>query len=277
MCGIDEWVRENKYMSDYLFQKITSELGEHSDVIERVSLFLGGEALLDNKLERRISSLLNKKIKNVYFTTNASLLDCDRAKKILESGVTQVDISIDSLNREVYEKIRVHLKFDEVLENTLQFVKLRNEGDYKTRIRIRITEMLCNKHEIEQMINFWNEILDISKGDLVYAKSLNTTFISSNINDSKFSFIGVNEYLDNFSSCNLLPCYALWNTAVIFSDGRVGMCCVDMGRNFIFGDLKRQTLEDVWRNSETLLSIRAKHLKEGRGSIEVCKNCNVWA
>ncbi|MCI5968196.1 MAG: radical SAM protein [Helicobacter sp.] len=276
MCAIEEWDREDKYMNDDLFHRISNELINHSNVIERVSIFMGGEALLDKKLESRIKKLSTNGIQNIYFTTNASLLDATRAKEILESGVTQVDISIDSLNKEIYEKIRVNLKFDVVLENTLRFIKLRNAGDYKTRIRIRITEMLCNRDEVESMEEFWNGVLDSKRGDAVYSKRLNTKFTDTNISKNASDFIGMKEYKQEAFDCNAYPCYALWNTSVILSDGRVGMCCVDMGRSVIFGDLKTQTLQDVWQNSKALLKMRQVHLQGGRGCIAVCENCDTW-
>lgn len=279
MCAIEEWTRENKYMNDDLFAKIANELISYAEVIERISIFLGGEALLDKKLEQRIFNLLKNGIKNIYFTTNGSLLDKDRAKSILESGVTQVDISIDSLKKEIYEKIRVNLNFDSTLKNVLNFIALRDSGNYKTRIRIRITEMLCNREDMQSMEEFWKGVLNLNKGDRVYAKRLNTKFVDTNVSASNARFIGMEDYAKDFERAinyNTLPCYALWNTAVILSDGRVGMCCVDMGRNVIFGDLKKQSLKEVWQDSKTLLNMRERHLKYGRGSYDVCKNCDTW-
>lgn len=279
MCAIEEWPREDKYMNDDLFEKISNELICYTDVIERISIFMGGEPLLDKKLEYRILSLLNNGVKNIYFTTNGSLLDKNRAKSILESGVTQVDISIDSLKKEIYEKIRVNLNFDSTLENVLNFVSLRDSGNYKTRIRIRITEMLCNREEIRSMEEFWKGVLNLNKGDRVYAKRLNTRFVNTNVSGTNAEFIGVDEYVKSFGDTidyNMLPCFALWNTAVILSDGRVGLCCVDAGSNVILGDLRKQSLKEVWRDSKVLLHIREKHLKSGRGSYDVCKNCDTW-
>ena len=54
----------------------------------------------------------------VRITTNASLLHLrDNYKKLVDSDVCEVDISIDGYNKEKYEKIRVGGKYEITTEN----------------------------------------------------------------------------------------------------------------------------------------------------------------
>lgn len=273
MCGINEWHRETNKMSDSLFLKVSNELFEYKDVIQRVSVFLGGEPLLDKKLAEKISILKNGGIKNVFFTTNASLMFKDRALEILESGITQIDISLDSLKKEIYEKIRVGLKFDEVINNVLGLIELRNSGNFDTRIRIRITQMDCNANEIEDFRKFFKD--NFKEGDSVYSKNLNTFFMEGELKDDVKQFTGFSKYKSDEFIYPKLPCYTLWNTMIILSDGRVGLCCVDMGRNVILGDLRKNTIKEVWQG-ESYKKIREIHLKDGRGAMKECTNCATW-
>ncbi|MDE5602734.1 MAG: radical SAM protein [Helicobacter sp.] len=276
MCGIEEWKRENAKMEDWIFEKILAEIKEHIGEIQRVSAFLGGEPLLDKGIAKKIALLKQAKVPSVYITTNASLLDRDRALELLQSGIDQVDISFDSLDQQIYEKIRVNLKFKVVRDNILSFIALRNQGGYKTRIRIRMTEMDCNNKELQRMQEYFAPYL-ILEGDCVYSKDLQVAFMESGITQEKKDFVGEKSYALSKLNCEALPCYAIWNTIVILSDGRVGLCCVDMGRNVIIGDLRKSSIQEIWRESKELRAIRKTHLEVGRGGVLVCKGCNTWS
>ena len=53
MCTIDDWDRRDGLMKDALFEKIAAEIGDHADVVKRVSLYRDGEPLLDKKLSAK--------------------------------------------------------------------------------------------------------------------------------------------------------------------------------------------------------------------------------
>jgi len=68
-------------------------------------------------------------------------------------------------------------------------------------------------------------------------------------------------------SC-LLPFYHFY----IRPDGKVGLCCVDALAKYTLGDVSVQSLKDVWY-SDDYGKIREK-IREGRDTLEVCKNCD---
>lgn len=273
MCGINDWKRNKNYMEDNLFYKISDEIIENRDKVERVSIYLGGEPLLDKKLSDRIR-YLKKGIDNIYFTTNAALFDKDRIFDILDSGVSQIDVSFHSVNKDKYERIMKNLSYDRTLKNVEDLILIRNKYNYKTRIRIRAIEMTLNRSEMEDLINFWNERLDYDRGDIVYAKDLNYQFVS-NRNLRNTDILGSLDKHANDVEVNDKPCYALWNTATILSDGRLALCCVDMGRKHTFGDLNNESLKELWK-SDFISGIRNNHLNSGRGCMNVCRDCNTW-
>ncbi|MEQ9566734.1 MAG: radical SAM protein, partial [Pseudomonadales bacterium] len=106
-----------RLMSDALFDKICEEITPYADQMRRVTIQLLGEPLLDKKLESKISRLKKIGIKEVFFSTNGSLFTDKRAVSILESGVDEVDFSVDGATKETFEKIRVGLNYDEVVDN----------------------------------------------------------------------------------------------------------------------------------------------------------------
>lgn len=90
----------------------------------------------------------------IMVQTNGTILSA-RVKEILEKGNFQIGISIDSLQKEVYEKIRINANFEKVMEN-LKYFK-----DYSKRKRTRFSLSMCmmrqNWKEVPDFIRFCNE------------------------------------------------------------------------------------------------------------------------
>ena len=55
-------------------------------------------------------------------------------------------------------------------------------------------------------------------------------------------------------------------------DGRVVPCCFDFDAKVVLGDLKTQTMEEIW-NGPAYIELRKAEL-EGRNRSELCANCN---
>ena len=141
MCTVNEWNQEksdNFTMSLELFEKFAQEVKEHIDWIDTICLNRDGEPTLDKYLVQRVQMLKDIDVKKVTFSTNAQLLTTDLSQKLLDAGLDDIMISMDSIEKVTYESIRKKLSFDKVLNNILNFIHLRNKGNYKTTIRIII-------------------------------------------------------------------------------------------------------------------------------------------
>ena len=57
MCGIDFDKKEKAIIKKDLFEKITPEISQHRNHVEKVMLYLDGEPLMDKKLPEKIRSL----------------------------------------------------------------------------------------------------------------------------------------------------------------------------------------------------------------------------
>ena len=262
MCTIDDWQRKTPTMKDSLFNKIVDELREHSDIIQRVSLYRDGEPLLDKKLPKRVQLLKDNGIKQVSIATNVSLLNEKRSIDLLESGIDLVKMSIDSLDKNIFESIRVRLDFDEVIENAKRFIELRDRISPNTRIWMRMIRQKSNIDEWPYYEQYWSKYLN--KNDRIYYHNI-------------FNWGG---QLDGFSPVKStyepnLPCVSLWSLFVIFGDGKVPLCNVDYNNKFPLGDVTKSSIEEIWRSS-LLNKYRDMHLGHKKDNISICQNCNVW-
>ena len=262
MCTIADWERGYTPMTDNLFNKIAAELAEHAHQVERLSLYRDGEPLIDKKLADRVAMVKEGGIKNVSISTNVSLLSETRAKDLLHAGLDNIILSIDSLKKKVFESIRVRLVFEEVMENALRFIDLRNQIRPETQIWIRMIRQEGNRDEWPAFQSYWGQ--RTGENDRVYYH---------NIHNWGGQLQGFRPILKSFEPS--LPCVALWSLLVIFSNGDVPLCNVDFNNNYPSGSVLTHSIEEVW-HSKVMNQRRDWHMAGEKGRIKPCENCNVW-
>jgi len=262
MCTINDWERNYSTMKDEVFNKISDELIENKNFLKRVSLYRDGEPLLDKKLASRINKFTQAGFHNTSIATNVSLLNEKRSKDILEAGLGLVVMSIDSLKKDIFEKIRVRLIFEEVRDNTIKFLHLRDKINPNCRVWIRMIRQENNKDEFNSYYDFWKKYT--SEKDRIYYYNI-------------FNWGG---QLDNFKPMEKsyepnLPCVALWSLMVFFTNGDVPLCNVDYNNKFPTGNIMNSSIKEMW-NSKIMQNRRKLHMNSDKKSNKICKDCNVW-
>ena len=262
MCTIDDWERGAKPMTDDLFKKIAAEIIDHSSEVKRVSLYRDGEPLIDRKLPARVAMLKDGGIGNVAISTNVSLLNAERSRALLGAGLDTIIMSIDSLNKEVFEGIRVRLKFEQVLENALRFIELRNKIRPQTKIWMRMIRQSSNMGEWDDYHKYWAARL--SEQDRIYYHNI-------------FNWGGqLKVYQPIARSLEpSLPCVALWSLLVVFCNGDVPLCNVDYNNKYPVGSVVNSSIAELWQ-SKLSNERRELHLTGQKSCISLCADCNVW-
>lgn len=262
MCGIDFDSKKKGVMSDELYEKITSEIGKHKDHVEKVMLYLDCEPLLDKKLSMRIKNMKEAGVKKVNIASNASLLDRERASQLIEAGLDEIYVTIDSLKKDVFEAIRPGLNFDTVYKNFTEFINIRNKLNPKLIIRVQMIMQESNKNEAELFTKHWERLLDDNDQIIVQrAHNWGSTVETMEFGDENI--------------INNVPCIALWGTLCIHVDGEVGLCCMDTNTTIPVGNTRSQTISEIW-SGKPLNDIRTKHIEGQRCKIPICDGCTVW-
>ena len=262
MCGIDFEKKKKAVMSDELFDKVTAEIAQYGDHVEKVMLYLDCEPLLDKKLPSRISKMKEAGIKNVNIASNASLLDDTRATQIIDAGLDEIYITIDSMKKDVFEAIRPGLKFETVYKNTVDFIKLRNQLNPGLTIRVQMVLQDMNSGEAEFFTDHWVPLVN-PNDQVVVQKGHNW---GSTVEIKRFG---------GEDTVNDIPCIALWGTFCFHVDGEVSLCCMDTNNTESIGNVATQTIAEVW-HGEPLKSIREKHISGIRYEIPICDGCTLW-
>lgn len=245
---------ENKeaLMDVGLYKKIIDEASKNNLHALEVSLF--GEPCLRKDLPELLSYARRKGILDIRMHTNGALLSENISKKLLEAGLTFIQISLDANSKEVYEKIRVGGDFKTVKKNCLNFIKLKNSRRLSYPIvKVSFIRMEDNKKEIKEFIEFWkNKVNYISIQENIDFKNLlqeNKRAINSNF-----------------------VCPQLFQRLVVQWDGTVTPCCVDANNTLKLGNIKENSLKEIW-NSKKLKAIRELHLSFNYHKIPVCSVC----
>ena len=106
-------------------------------------------------------------IKKIVITTNGYHLD-EKAKKLVESGLNGINISIDSLDRNIFKNITGHDRLPEILKGiqNLQYLNFEN-------IKINAV-LLKNINASEKDFDAWGDFIKINKVDLRYIELMQT-------------------------------------------------------------------------------------------------------
>ena len=99
-------------------------------------------------------------------------------KRLLDTGLHMIDVSIDAFHNETYKKVRVGGDLDVTKKNVLKLLKLNNQSFGKTKIIISFVEQKENTSEIDLFKEYWSK----EGADEVLIRKLHTNS-GSNKND----------------------------------------------------------------------------------------------
>jgi MoaA/NifB/PqqE/SkfB family radical SAM enzyme len=247
-CPRDEMHRRQGVMDFELFRKVVDECAALGITHVRVHNY--GEPFLDRELVEKVRYAKSKGIAEVGMISNGSLITEEIARGMIDAGLDAINISVDAAGKEVFESTRLHLKYDDVIGNIRTLARLRKESG-RTHPKLILSFVRQNNSADEQaFIDEWRQVADkIHITDLHnWAGTLNDH------TDVQF------------------PCYRLWLTFTVLWDGRVSMCCADFDGRHIFGDLRSQTIAEVW-NDPLYRAARRQHLESGGPGI--CRSCDL--
>ena len=250
-------VRSLGDMSSDLWGKILKELaqsGSHHTLITHGA----GEPLLYPRLFELLAAAKALPNLTVGFMTNVMLLTPDVSREIMRLGVDWLAFSVDGVEPESHARYRRGSDL-EVIEKHLSYLIHLKKKQGKN-IPVLSFNMVCLPEiadQEEQYVARWLPHavhVMISKYRPVGSKRLTAAKLPS----SRF------------------PCPNIFRQMVVGWNGEVALCCEDIHAEVKLGDLKTQTLDEVW-NGERLREIREIHKLGLYEQIPFCKDCDTWA
>jgi radical SAM protein with 4Fe4S-binding SPASM domain len=247
------------YMEADLFRRIIDEfslIARNYPVRGHVIFCNMGELFVDPNVFSKISYVLNSDLE-LIIQTNASLLTPERTDKLIAVGFKgPIYISCHGITPSVYKYV-MGLDINKTLNNIDYLVKHYP----KDLIQIRAILYRWPVGEVLKVKRYWKD-RDIRVK--IFLPNSRTGLVSNCIS-WRLKYPG-----DMLRGCKkTLP---LRDMVVAFN-GDVILCCEDMGRKVILGNLKEKSIQEVW-NSEQAREILEK-IFLGRQSEDdfICKQC----
>jgi radical SAM protein with 4Fe4S-binding SPASM domain len=252
-----------------LIKKTIDEISELS--CESIK-FSGGEVLLRDDLPEIIKYTKSKDM-NVSITSNGTLIDEKAAKKLVESGIDQVTISVDSFNETEHddmvgvkgawkrstgafslllkESARLNKKIELVLQCVVSkenYKKLPGMIELANKLSVnKVSFIPYNEGHLEDKSSSPSEEEIKEFNEIIFPeiKKISDKYNISIINPAYFAFKGFNG--EHYKK---KPCYIPWINYYIAPNGEVYACCSSKAEGFKIGSIKQNNLKDIIHSKE---------------------------
>ena len=234
------------------FKKVVDEADDLG--IGAVTMGSRGEPTLHKQLGEMLEYISNKKnIYEVKLNTNATFLNEKVSEIILKNNINQMVISADHYEKETYEKLRKNSNFEKILKNIDTLYKMRSEQYPNSITEIRVSGVDFEKKlDKKKFKDFWIKRSDhVSAGDPLERWDTYNNDVHLDIND---------------------PCEQLWDRMYVWFDGKVNPCDADYKSKLSFGNLKDNSIKNVWNNKQVEL-LRESHICGSRSNYDPCNKC----
>jgi radical SAM protein with 4Fe4S-binding SPASM domain len=245
-----------------LYRQVIDDLAQFPRRVKKIHLYKEGEPLLNPRLPDMIAYAKRKNVaERLDFTTNGSLLTPDLSLALIDAGMDRINISIEGLDDAAYERNSgVKADFKKIRENIAFLYTHKAQchiyckiidvalGEYAADDYYRLFDNICDEYAIERLSACWPEFDPPRENGVELQSVHNLPGPPAEICPIVFHHMGIN------------------------SDGTVSPCYIDWNRKLIIGDVRKQSLVDIW-NGEALRELRFSHLRLEHGGNPTCGSC----
>lgn len=246
-----------------VFTKIIDDLGQFDRPIKVLRMYKDGEPFLNKKLAEMIAYA--KKSGHVQYidtTTNGSLLTTERLAAVIEAGLDKINISVDGMNREQYRQF-TGFDFDfDYFVDTIKWL-YANKGDCEVVVKIP-GDLITEPQKKEFLDTFGDHC------DRIFIENFAPCWPEFDVEAHTGVKITQGIYQQAVTPTDTCP-YIFYSISVN-SDGLVSSCFLDWGRKLVVGDVKTQSMKEIW-HSDALNALRRQHLEGRRKENPVCSQC----
>lgn len=196
--------------------------------------------------------------------TNGSTLNEENRKRLINSGISRVQFSFESLDKETNENIMRGSFFERDIMNILKTIlEIRKE---KKKIYLSISRVKIEESEKYAKVSkqFWEKIPidNYYEGPLLSLQDDSAMFQSRE------------------NEIHYLPCANPWTDVKISATGDIVACIQDFSSKYCLGNINDQPLMEIL-NSEKAILFRKAMLTGDWAYLDSvgysgCKKCNTW-
>jgi hypothetical protein len=250
---------EHATMSEERYLRILADL--RGGGVERLSLFLMNEPLLDRRLPgwiARARAELPEVTLGLF--TNGSALDGARASALASAGLDELSISVHGFDATTYERVMAGLSFERARRNLDEVLDAAAAGQLDP---MHVQIVTGDVPEVART----TDVAPLRYRDRVVLKAFS----------NERAAVGV--AADVPSTAGLIadsPCQRPFVKLYVLTTGECVLCNVDWRRTVILGrvgDAGGSTVADVWRG-EPYMAVRLEHFTGAFARASICRRCD---
>ena len=224
------------------------------------------EPLIRQDLDQFVKCAAEKGILDIIITTNGTLLTKEVSKKLIEAGITKVNVSLDAFTEDTYEKVRVGGDFNITKQNILDFIAIRNQlGKKIPKLKVSFVRTKINDHEREDFVKYWKDKVD----GIGIQNMLNPFTYGRFKDDSKKELLEIDQGHQDKTN---FKCPEPNKRMTLRGNGDVIGCCSLSAMDLVVGNWKNNNLEEIW-NGEKMRELREIHKNGDYEKNPICKVC----
>lgn len=257
-----------KHMDFDMYKKVIQQLSELPQGIKRIVFSGLGEPLMNPRLPEMVKLAVDSKIADrVEIITNGVLLKPELSNKLIEAGITNINISIQGVNAEQYEETcGVKINFDEFVNN------LRYLYNNKKNVQIYIKAIDATLKSKEDEKTFFDIFGNIS--DRIYIEHL--IVMQQQMDDLKGVVDGTKNFYNEELDINRKVCAQSFYFLQIGCDFDTFPCPVPgLSKRLSMGNVKENTLLEIWNGKKRKKLLRTM-LELKKDCIPECNNCTCF-
>lgn len=247
------------------FERVAGEIAAIGP-IKTLNFYMMGEPLVNGHLPRFVRIAKDKQAaERICVTTNATLLKETIARELIEAGLDYLRVSVYGGSAEAHSRrTQSKIPLDRIVRHVAQFRKLRDELKAPTFIYVKMIDTQ-SAEENAQFLDLFGSIGDeVTLEPVMNWNDPEEGDLSQMQRDARLSL----DYYRLKKQVCPFPFYTL----VVHADLRVSVCCVDWAKETVVGNLRYETLEQIWRGQK-LRDFQLMHLQGRAGEHKACRDC----
>lgn len=260
-------IRHVGFMEFDLFRKIIDDFSEFDKPVKVIHLYTDGEPLLHPRFADMVRYAKESGVvERVTTTTNGSRLAPQLNRQIIEAGIDKICVSVYGMNEEQYTKFsKFKINFDSLVENTRDLYEHRGNCEIVVKINgdvispedeakfYEVFEPIATGVSVEHVMSCWVQTPEFN----LAAKGLQPN-----------PLVGIwSQPIQE-----TLVCPYVFRSFTIHPEGTASTCFLDWGRKLLIGDVRTQSVKDIW-NGAPLRAHQLMMLRGERKKHPICGSC----
>ena len=253
-----------KYLDPALNTKIVDEVRTHGGNDTKYIRYASeGEPLVHTHAYDMLDYAVQHSGVFVTLTTNGTIMNEKRTKRLLDAGVHMIDISIDAFRPDTYAKIRVGGDLEVTSRNVQNLIRWVREQGAVTKVVVSFIEQPNNLDEAQPFKAFWEG----EGASFVVIRRLHSA--AGAIVRIAEDMRKENEQLTR------RPCVYPWERVVLNPRGYLAFCPADWTHGSTIVNYADATLKKIW-TGEFYQALRRAHLSNDFSCHGFCGQCPDW-